>query len=164
MELTLCQKENGQTKWTKFESLKGKPSNSDVRKLLQNIHRIEGPDSVDIMKIKEIMPKLVHERIDQDLNEEEIVHQFKNCFPLFGLPAAFKKFQTKEPLLSWEESTIIKFADRFVTVSINEAFIASKTELPETSGNVKDIVEMCNTHRCTKSCFKYADGVCRYVF
>ena len=161
MELTVSKEISGKIKWTKFSGLKLKLSKKDVRKLLKKIHNAEHPESAEIVDIRTIVKEIAQENLDEELGPEEIVQEMKNSFPLFGLPIAFKKFQSKEPLSTWEESCIIKFANRFVTVSTNEAFIGSQTELPKTARNVKELVEMCNTHKCTKSCFKYADGVCR---
>ena len=36
-------------------------------------------------------------------------------FPLYGISTAFKKFQTREPLLPYEEKAMIRFADIFTT-------------------------------------------------
>ena len=85
-------------------------------------------------------------------------------FQLFGLSSAFKKFQTKEDLTEQEESSVIMFADKFTTCTLNEAVVSSKTdnEALEAKGKeVVDIVKKCYIHSHTKSCRKYHTQ-CRY--
>ena len=77
---------------------------------------------------------------------------------MFGLSAAFKKFQTKQELLEHEELAVIRFVDRFTTCTLNEAVIESKLEdntLKKRAKDIVKIVEEVNRHRDTKSCRKY---------
>ena len=95
-----------------------------------------------------------------------IVAKLGSHFPFYGLPAAFKKFQTKEKLLDYEEKAVIAFVDKFTTCTLNEASIASKTDdvnLKKRAKEVIDIVSEVNIHRDTKSCRKY-ETKCRYGF
>ena len=164
LELSVCWVEDGKTKWSKYEKSGVKQSKKEVRNLLAELHNSESPDNSAVMEMKKIIQKITNTTIYEGQDEQTIIKDFKKFFPLFGLPTAFKKFQTKDPLATWEESAVIQFADRFVTVSTNEALIKTKTELPDTAAKVKEIVELCNTHKCTKACMKYGDGLCRCVF
>ena len=101
-------------------------------------------------------------------SEHDNVHtdKFINRFCLFGLSAAFKKFQSKEDLLEHEERAVITFADRFTTCTLNKHSLASRTDdktLKERTADVIDIVTKVNLHKHTKSCRKYA-SVCRFRF
>ena len=95
-----------------------------------------------------------------------IIEKLVKHFPFYGLPAAFKKFQTKETLLEQEEKAITAFVDKFTTCTLNEAMIASKTDdedLKKKAKEVIDIVSKVNIHTDTKSCRKYQTK-CRYGF
>ena len=86
---------------------------------------IEGRDAESLYKIYRQIIQVEEE--DEDYVEEHsdrFFDDFLKRFPLYGLSAAFKKFQTKEDLLEHEEKAIIIFANRFTTCTLNEASIA----------------------------------------
>ena len=87
-------------------------------------------------------------------------------FPLFGITSAFKKFQTREQLLPFEEQAIINFANRFTTCTLNAASIERMTcdqNLKKRGSEVVDIVRCVNIHNHTRTCKKY-DTICRFGF
>ena len=122
----------------------------------------------DYEKLKFIYKELFgqfHINNDNDMLNEEL-NEFLDMFKLFGLSSAFKKFQTLEELLEYEEKAVIVFADKFTTCTLNEHLIASKTEdnyLKTKAAEVIEIVKKCNVHSHTRSCRKYSTE-CRYYF
>ena len=87
-------------------------------------------------------------------------------FPLFGINSAFKKFQTHETLLPYEETAIINFANKYTTCTLNPASIAAMTDDPmlkDKGSEVADICNCVNIHRHTKTCRKY-ETICRFNF
>ena len=105
--------------------------------------------------------KMLCELLNQP-NEESLLSKF----PLYGISSAFKKFQTHEPLLSYEETAIINFVNRFTTCTLNASSIEEMTRDPilkEKSAEVVDIVRCVNKHHHTKSCRKY-ETICRFGF
>ena len=164
LELTVATNtKNSFATWRKLDKIVTKTEVKQTKQLLDDHYKGEVPEKTDVNSIKKILTKLCDEDITKDIHDQEAIEKFVHCFPLFGLQQAFKKFQTKEDLSKWEESAVIKFADWFVSCTTNLAVIKSKTDLPDTASDVRKIVEMCNTHCCTKSCFKYSTGECRYV-
>ena len=106
--------------------------------------------------------------VDSKATFDEEKHAKSICskFPLFGISAAFKKFQTHEPLLKYEEQAIINFANRFTTCTLNQDTIARMTEDPDLrakAAQVVAIVKAVNIHNHTRSCRKY-DTTCRFGF
>ena len=49
-----------------------------------------------------------------------------DCFPLYGVLTAFKKFRTNEDLMPYEEKAVINFTDRFTTCTLNAEMIKIK--------------------------------------
>ena len=82
------------------------------------------------------------------------------------ISSAFKKFQTHETLLPYEETAIINFANKYTTCTLNPASIAAMTDDPtlkEKSSEVAYICKCVNIHRHTKTCRKY-ETICRFNF
>ena len=75
-------------------------------------------------------------------------------FVFFGLRQAFKKFESKESLLGFEERAVINFANKFTTVSLNPATVGEK---------VSEIAKTVNIHKHTRACRKYGTS-CRFGF
>ena len=164
LELTVATNTKGSfATWRKLDKIVTKTEVKQIRKLLDDHYEDEVAEQPDVKSIRDLLAKLFDENIAKVLHDQEAIEKFVHCFPLFGLQKAFKKFQTKDDLSKWEESAVIKFTDWFASCTTNLAVIKSKTDLPNTASDVRKIVEMCNTHCCTKSCFKYSTGECRYV-
>ena len=71
-----------------------------------------------------------------------------------GISSAFKKFQTHETLLPYEETAIINFANKYRICTLNPASIAAMTDDPtlkEKSSEVAYICKCVNIHRHTKT-------------
>ena len=75
-------------------------------------------------------------------------------FKFIGLTKAFKKFQTHEELLDFEETAVINFANKFTSVSLCPAIVGKE---------VVDIVKKVNKHGHSKTCRKYTTP-CRFFF
>ena len=107
--------------------------------------------SVDEERSREVVIKFGKETLSEDLTDcDTILSKFK----FIGLTTAFKKFQTREDLLYFEESAIINFANKFTSVSLCPQIMGKK---------VIDIVKKVNQHRHTKACRKYSNS-CRFDF
>ena len=170
MELTIVTRDG---KWRKMENLLHSNKNKSIieeqlRKLLEKHFVRKEVIGVEDSKLLFNIYQEVFETADKDLDIDEhsdqFVDDFLGLFKLFGLSSAFKKFQTKEDLSEQEESTVIIFADKFTTCTLNEAVIASKTDnevLKERGKEVVEIVKKCYIHSHTKSCRKYHTD-CRY--
>ena len=91
------------------------------------------------------------EKLNQDVLDCDLL---LSKFKFLGLTSAFKKFQTKEKLLDFEESAIINFANTFTSVCLNPQIMGRK---------VVDIVKKVNRHSHTKACRKYSES-CRFSF
>ena len=103
---------------------------------------------------------------DEDYREETHLKTIISSLPLLGITSAFKKFQTHEPLLKYEEDAIIKFSTRFTTCTLNAATIGQMTEDPSLKARAAEIVEIVravNIHNHTRTCRKY-DTTCRFGF
>jgi len=86
--------------------------------------------------------------------EESEVSEILDRFIFFGINQAFKKFESKEDLLDFEEQAVINFANKFTTVSLNPATVGEK---------VSEIAKTVNIHKHTRACRKY-DTNCRFGF
>ena len=87
-------------------------------------------------------------------------------FPFFGISSAFKKFQTHEALLPYEEAAMINFVNKYTTCTLNPASIAEMTENPKLKGKSKEVAEIrkcANIHRHSRTCRKY-ETICRFNF
>ena len=82
---------------------------------------------------------------DGKCDVEAILRKFK----FFGICEAFKKFETKEDLLEHEERAVIKFANKFTTVSLNAATVGQ--------------TYVVGRHKHTRACKKYGTD-CRFGF
>ena len=169
MELTMVDL-NG--KWWNFNNVRNVSEKSqmvnDLYRLLSKYfvkkENLEKKDKDIIFKIYEAVLNSKLGSFDVDEHSDQFVEDFLGLFQLFGLSAAFKKFQTKEDLLEHEENAVIAFANKFTTCTLNEAVVASKTEdhqLKRSSIDVVDIVRKCYIHSHTRSCRKYHTE-CRY--
>ena len=172
MELTFIEKDGC---WGNLENYLKSSKNkveikNDLRKLLTK-HFVKGEnfEEDDVECLQKIYHQIFQIEDDQtyiEENSESFVHSFLNKFKLFGLSAAFKKFQTKEDLLDHEERAVIVFTNKFTTCTLNEKVIEAKTDdihLKEKSGEVIDIVKQCYIHSHTRSCRKYHTE-CRFFF
>ena len=84
----------------------------------------------------------------------ESVAEILSKFKFIGLTKAFKKFQTHEELLDFEETAVINFANRFTSVCLCPAIVGKE---------VVEIVRKVNRHGHSKSCRKYTTP-CRFFF
>ena len=84
------------------------------------------------------------------LKVEEILSRFK----FIGLTRAFKKFQSNDSLLDFEEAAVKNFANKFTSVCLSPSVVREK---------VVDIVSKINQHKHTKACRKYQSS-CRFSF
>ena len=152
-------------RWVTFDSLselsgsKGSLKHS-LKTVLEEYHvngNVKDGNDTDICH--DIFKKIYEISNDQLVPNDKFIEEFVKKFPLYGISSAFKKFQKTEDLLHHEEIAIINFANKFTTCTLNEAFIASKTEddeLKRTSGKVVDTVKKCYIHAHTKTCKKYS--------
>ena len=173
MELT-CIDDEG--KWFDLDSLL-KLSKVEITNIKKDLKRIltahfveeaviEENDAISLQNIYCQLFQTEENQTDIELNPNEFFDKFLIRFPLFGITAAFKKFQTKEKLLEHEEQAVIAFVNKFTTCTLNEAVIASKTDdetLKKRARDIVQIVEAVNKHRDTKSCRKY-NTKCRFGF
>ena len=156
-ELNTCSK-NLQYNFNEFDTL-FHYDESDLKEevkialfvLVRSVHPQTLEDSQISDKAKDILYSFGKEKLENEFLEPyDILRKFK----LIGMRSAFKKFQTHEPLMEYEETAIINFANTFTSVSLS----------PATSGKeVVDIVKSVNMHRHTKACRKYSSS-CRFCF
>ena len=73
----------------------------------------EGEDK-NGMSVYEEINKILCIKPDEDRRETP-ADALISRFPLLGITSAFKKFQTHEPLLPYEEAAIIQFANKYTT-------------------------------------------------
>ena len=121
----------------------------------------EEVDQQEIEKINKILSIECNEA-----SNETPVDALISRFPFLGISSAFKKFQTHETLLPYEEAAIIKFANKYTTCTLNPASIAEMTEHPDLKEKSKEVADICNCvniHRHSRTCRKY-ETVCRFNF
>ena len=114
-------------------------------------------------ELEDVLSKLF---IKNDETKKNDIDTLLSRFPLYGISSAFKKFQTHEPLLPYEETAIINFANKYTTCTLNPASIAARTDdqtLKDKSSEVVDICKCVNKHSHTKTCRKY-ETICRFNF
>ena len=126
-----------------------------VKTALKKCSYKEGPktmqESVDLEQARGIVVKFGNEKLNKTVTDStEIISMFK----FVGIRSAYKKFQTHEGLLSHEESAVINFANKFITVCLAPNIIGEK---------VAEIAKKVNLHRHTKACKKYSTD-CRFSF
>ena len=152
-------------KESKDEKLYTAKIKNEIKDLILKKHLGDERQEVLAQREFEEMNKTLSIRHDEVANKTP-ADSLISRFPLFGISSAFKKFQTHETLLPYEECAIIQFANKFTTCTLNPASISEMTEHPDLkkkSDKVAEICECVNIHRHSRTCRKY-ETICRFNF
>lgn len=90
---------------------------------------------------------------EQSPEEEELMRDLNQLYPLFGLQQALKRIHKGDPVEE-DLNVVAAFVDTFATVSLHPAIVGEK---------VASIAEEVNQHKHTKTCRKY-NTICRFKF
>ena len=115
-----------------------------IKRLLQLHYNEEnGIQGEDFVALEKISDKIFQSDVQQtEKSQNNITNKFVNRFPLFGITTAFKKFQSREKLLEYEEKAVIAFANKFTTCTLNEAVIAAKTDDEVLKRKANDVAQI----------------------
>ena len=115
-----------------------------IKRLLQLHYNEEnGIQGEDFVALEKISDKIFQSDVQQtEKSQNNITNKFVKRFPLFGITTAFKKFQSREKLLEYEEKAVIAFANKFTTCTLNEAVIAAKTDDEVLKRKANDVAQI----------------------
>ena len=92
----------------------------------------------------------------------------ENCVNDESLENAFKALRHNSELTAEEESSLIKFADKFTTCTLNHEKAAEhlddEEEVEKQGKQIIKIVKECQVHHHTKTCKKKGGQQCRFNF
>ena len=139
------------TAFDKTETTYIEPLKDALQLCADKVHPKTLEETIAYEKAKETLISFGKEKLGcKNTNYDEILSRFK----FIGLCGAFKKFQTGEELLDFEEKAVISFAEKFTSVSLCPSVVGEK---------VANLVKKVNNHRHTKACRKYGTS-CRFSF
>ena len=139
------------TAFDKTETAYIEPLKDALQLCADKVHPKTLEETIAYEKAKETLISFGKEKLGcKNNNYDEILSRFK----FIGLCGAFKKFQTGEDLLDFEEKAVISFAEKFTSVSLCPSVVGEK---------VANLVKKVNNHRHTKACRKYGTS-CRFSF